>query len=141
MGYSGGCSCGAVAIRIDGEAIAVRQCWCRRCQKIATGGPTHNAIFLTDDIHVEGAMASDSYVADSGNILTRWHCPKCATPLLAGSSARPQMRVVRLGVIDPPHGLKPSIAIWTSEAPEWAVINPTMEIFPAQPPAPPTAQS
>lgn len=141
MILTGRCSCEAVTLRIDGEPLVVRQCWCRRCQKIAAGGPTHNAIFRTEAITVEGEVASDSYLADSGNTLTRWHCPTCATPLLAGSSARPEMRVVRLGVLDPPHELKPTIAIWTSEAPDWAIIDPTMQAFPAQPPAPPTSQS
>lgn len=141
MPYAGRCSCGAIAVRIDGDPIAVRQCWCRRCQKIAAGGPTHNAIFRTGEIAVEGAMASDNYVADSGNVLTRWHCPQCATPMLAGSSARPEMRVVRLGILDAPHGLKPTMAIWTSEAPDWAIIDPAMQAFPAQPPAPPAPQS
>lgn len=141
MAFTGRCGCEAVTLRIDGEPLAVRQCWCRRCQKIAAGGPTHNAIFRTEAITVEGEVVSDSYLADSGNTLTRWHCPTCATPLLAGSSARPEMRVVRLGVLDPPHELKPTIAIWTSEAPDWAIIDPTMQAFPAQPPAPPTSQS
>lgn len=141
MAFTGRCSCEAVTLRIDGEPLAVRQCWCRRCQKIAAGGPTHNAIFRTDEIAVEGEMATDSYIADSGNTLTRWHCPRCATPILGGSSARPEMRVVRLGVLDPPHGLKPTIAIWTSEAPDWAVIDPAMQAFPAQPPVPPAPQS
>ena len=137
MGYAGRCACGAVEVRIDGEALGVRQCWCRRCQKIAAGGPTHNAIFLTADIWIDGVTASDSYVADSGNTLTRSHCPACGTPILGGSSARPQMRVLRLGILDEPHGLKPTMAIWASEAPDWAIIDPAIETFPAQPPIPP----
>ena len=60
MAFTGRCGCEAVTLRIDGEPLAVRQCWCRRCQKIAAGGPTHNAIFRTDAITVEGEMASDS---------------------------------------------------------------------------------
>lgn len=142
MGYTGRCSCGAVVLRIAGEPLSVRQCWCRRCQQIAAGGPTNNAIFLTADIAVDGSTASYDYVADSGNTLTRIHCPACGTPILGGSSARPHMRVVRLGALDAPHGLKPTVVIWTSEAPDWAIIDPAMEAFPAQPPAlPPTLQS
>lgn len=141
MAYTGRCSCGAVEVRIDGEPLAVRQCWCRRCQKIAAGGPTHNAIFRTDVIVTDGVTASDSYVADSGNTLTRSYCAACGTPMFSASSARPQMRVVRLGVLDEPHGLKPTAVIWTSEAPDWAILDPAMEQFPAQPPAPPTPQS
>ncbi|BBB12654.1 GFA family protein [Sphingopyxis sp. FD7] len=137
MAYSGECSCGAVKVRIDAEPLTVRQCWCRRCQKIAAGGPTHNAIFPTESIVADGLLASDSYIADSGNTLTRWHCAACGTPMFSASSARPQLRVVRLGVLDGSHGLKPTVAIWTSEAPDWAIIDPSMDQFPEQPPAPP----
>jgi hypothetical protein len=141
MAHSGRCSCGAVELRIDGEPLAVRQCWCRRCQQIAAGGPTNNAVFLTADIAVDGPTASYDYVADSGNTLTRIHCPACGTPILGGSSARPQMRVVRLGVLDRANDLKPTMEIWTSEAPGWAVLDPAMEQYPAQPPVPPAPQS
>lgn len=141
MTYTGRCACGAVAVRIESEPLAVRQCWCRQCQKIAAGGPTHNAVFPTDAIVIDGATASDSYVADSGNTLTRSHCAACGTPMFSGSSARPQMRVVRLGVLDEPHGLQPTVAIWTSEAPGWAIIDPVLEQYPAQPPAPAAPQS
>lgn len=141
MGYTGRCSCGAVEVRIDAEPLAVRQCWCRRCQKIAAGGPTHNAIFPTDSIVTDGVTASDNYIADSGNTLTRSHCAACGTPMFSASSARPQLRVVRLGVLDQPHDLKPTAVIWTSKAPDWAILDPGMEQFPAQPPAPPAPQS
>lgn len=141
MEYSGRCACGAVEIRIRGKALAVRQCWCRRCQQIAAGGPTHNAVFRAADIGIEGPTASHDYVADSGNILTRTHCPACGTPILGGSSARPDMRVVRLGVLDEAHGLMPTVAIWTSEAPPWALLDPALEQYPQQPPAPPAPQS
>ena len=73
----------------------------------------------------------------SGNVLTQEFCAHCGTPVLGRSSARPQFRTLRFGLLDEGHGLRPQAAIWTDEAPEWAVIDPALEQFAQQPPAPP----
>ncbi|KTE20091.1 aldehyde-activating protein [Sphingopyxis sp. H050] len=136
--YSGSCACGAVRFEIAGDPLAVRQCWCRHCQKLAAGGPTHNAFFMADAISVTGTLASNAHAADSGNELTWYFCPSCGTQLFGSSSARPQMRAVRLGSLDPVHGLEPTAAIWVQEAPAWVTIDPALEQHPAQPPPPPS---
>lgn len=137
MSYTGRCACGAVTLEITAEPIGTRQCWCRQCQQISSGGPSHNAIFPAEAVAIRGDLASSEWHAASGNTLTHWHCPRCGTQIYAQSSARPHLKTVRLGAIDEPHGLRPQAAIWTEEAPAWAVIDPAMEQFPQQPPAPP----
>nr|WP_264944649.1 GFA family protein [Sphingomonas canadensis] len=124
---------------IRGEPAAVRQCWCAQCRKIAAGSPTTNAMFATADVIISGELADTAYVAASGNTLTQSFCPRCGTPVMGRSSARPQFRTLRLGFLDEPHGLAPRMAIWTAEAPDWAVIDPALEQHPGQPPAPPPA--
>lgn len=136
MTRTGRCACGRVTLRIEGEPLQTRQCWCRECQQIASGGPTHNAIFRNEDVAIEGELSVHSYVADSGNTLSLWFCPSCGSHIYGQSSARLNMRTVRFGAIDEPHGLKPQMAIWTESAPDWAVIDPALERFPGQPPAP-----
>lgn len=137
MSYLGRCACGKVTLALAGEPIATRQCWCRQCQQIAAGGPTHNAIFRTEDVTINGDLALHSYTAASGNTLALWFCPSCGSHVFGQSSARMHLKTVRLGVIDQPHALKPQMAIWLDDAPEWAIIDPTLERFPRQPPAPP----
>lgn len=138
-GYTGRCACGQVTLEISGEPIQTRQCWCRQCQQIAAGGPTHNAIFRTEDVAISGELASAGYTAASGNTLALWFCPRCGSHIYGQSSARPQFRTVRFGAIDEPHGLRPQLAIWTDDAPDWAVIDPTLEQHSGQPPAPSAA--
>ena len=137
MTYTGRCACDAVQISISAEAVGVRQCWCRHCQQLAAGQATTNAFFPADAIQSAGDIKWNEHQAESGNTLHWGFCPECGTQLFAYSSARPQMRVVRIGAIDRPHGLKPLATIWTDEAPEWAVFPPELERHPRQPPAPP----
>lgn len=136
MGYSGRCACGAVTLQISGEPIGTRQCWCRQCQQIAAGGPTNNAMFKAADVSISGTLGASGWTAASGNSLTFHFCPSCGTQVYAQSSARMHLMTVRLGVIDEPHGLRPAVVIWTDDAPAWAHIDPALESWPRQPPAP-----
>lgn len=134
--YTGRCGCERVTLAMAGEPALVRQCWCRQCRRIAAGGPANNAAFRTEDVTVSGELAAHVYVAASGNRLTQWFCPACGVHLTAQSSARPHLLTVRFGALDEPHGLKPDTAIWTDDAPDWAIIDPALEQHPRQPPAP-----
>jgi hypothetical protein len=134
--YTGRCNCGQVTLSIQGEPVATRQCWCRQCQKIAAGGPTNNAMFPAEAVAIEGERAQSGYVAASGNTLTHEFCPTCGTHVLGRSSARPQFRTVRLGVLDEGHGLSPAMAIWLDDAPPYAIVAEGIETWPKQPPAP-----
>ncbi|MFY7837667.1 MAG: GFA family protein [Novosphingobium sp.] len=135
--YTGQCACGALTLTIAGEPVGTRQCWCRQCQQIAAGGPTNNAIFKGEDVTINGPLAHKSWTAASGNTLTFHFCPSCGTQVYAQSSARMHLKTVRFGVIDEPHGLAPQAVIWTDDAPAWAMIDPALESWPQQPPAPP----
>ncbi|MCB2077897.1 MAG: GFA family protein [Novosphingobium sp.] len=136
MSYSGKCACGAVTATIDAQPLALRQCWCRQCQKIAAGGATMNATFPTDAIAIEGEMGTHDFTSASGNTLTQFFCPNCATPIMGRSSGRPHLSSVRFGFLDTGHGLRPEAAIWTSELPDWACLDPSLDAYPEQAPAP-----
>lgn len=137
MSYTGRCNCGAVTATFSAEPIAVRQCWCRQCQKVGAGSATNNALFLNENMVMSGELGWYSYLADSGNTVEQGFCPACGTPVIGRNSGRKHASVIRLGFIELPHDLRPSAAIWLDEAPAWAVIDPAVEQYPRQPPAPP----
>lgn len=136
--YTARCSCGSVSAAITGEPLAVRLCWCRQCQQIGGGGSTTNAVFQIADIELSGSLSSHSFPVPSGNRMTHYFCPVCGTHVYGQSSARTQMVALRLGFLDVGHGLKPDTSIWTEEAPDWAVIDPTLPRFDRQTPPPTT---
>ena len=141
MPYSGRCVCGQVSLVAAGKALGTRQCWCRQCQQIAGGGPTNNAIFPADAITITGTLRSAHWQAASGNTLTFSFCPDCGTQIYGQSSARMHLKTLRIGAIDQPHDLRPTMAIWTDDAPDWAIIDPALERWPGQPPAPPPVEN
>ena len=134
--YSAHCACGGVTATVSGEPVAVRECWCRQCQQIATGSPARSAMFRVEDIAISGKLAAHEYTAASGNQLTQYFCPNCGAHVMGQSSGRPQFRTLRLGFLDIGHGLAPTMAVWVSDAPGYAWIDPKLEQFSHQPPPP-----
>lgn len=134
MTLHGSCQCGAVRITSAAKPITTRACWCRDCQKIAAGGPTHNAFFKTDDVSIEGEVRWHEVLADSGNTLSRGFCPTCGTPLFAQSSSRQHLIVVRIGAFNDNTELGPQSLIWTDSAPAWAQFDSKLPKAERQPP-------
>lgn len=132
---SGRCLCGAVSYCLSGEPIAARVCWCKDCQHIASNG-TVNAIVNTDSLTINGELSEFISVAESGNHVRRRFCPICGGHLFANSSARPQYTVVRIGTLDEPSSISPTMNIWTKSAPTWACFDENLDLIEGQAPPP-----
>jgi len=133
---TGRCLCGAVQFTLTGEPLIARICWCRDCQHLAGNG-TVNALFGAEQFSVTGTLAQYASKAESGNLITRAFCPACGAHIYAQSSARPQVRVVRVGNLDDPSSIKPSANIWVGSAPDWACMDARLERIDRQPAPPP----
>ena len=77
-GFSGGCQCGAVRFRLDGEPGNASICHCRMCQK-AFGGFFGPLVSVKPGtlIWTRGAPAHFA----SSNFVKRGFCKACGTPL------------------------------------------------------------
>jgi hypothetical protein len=137
---TGSCLCGAVRYRVSGEPVIARVCWCRHCQRIASNG-TVNAVFPDTALEVTGATSEYERTADSGNKIRQRFCPRCGSQLFGASTGRPGVTVVRMGTLDDPSSLRPTINIWKKSAPVWACVDDRLEGFETQPvvPVPPTS--
>lgn len=133
---SGACLCGAVRFTVAAAPLAVRVCWCRDCQHLAANG-TVNMMVPAEALTVTGEVADYVKTAASGNEITRQFCPRCGTHLFAKSSGRPQFRVVRVGNLDQPSSIRPTMNIWAASAPGWACLDPDIERIEQQPTPPP----
>jgi hypothetical protein len=136
MELTGGCMCKAVRYRATEAPILARTCWCRACQYIGAGSSTVNAMFKTSSLTVEGELREYRGVADSGNVMQWRFCPQCGTHVLATSERRPHLTAVRIGTLDDPEQVRPAATIWTSMAPSWAPIDPSLPRVEQQPPPP-----
>lgn len=83
----GACLCGAVSYEALGEPAIAGHCYCLDCRKASgTSHSTHVAV-RADGVRLVGAMSSYRRPADSGNIVERFFCPTCGSPIYSTNSA------------------------------------------------------
>jgi hypothetical protein len=114
----GGCLCGAVRFKAEGEPINVRICHCRNCQK-AMGSPFFaRALFDQRALAVEGETARYA----SSETLDRVFCKACGTRLFSwrrnGTAAG-----IALAVFDDRNAFTPTEHIWVSEKVSWVKLD------------------
>lgn len=135
---TGQCLCGQVHFTIEVEPLGARMCWCRDCQRIASGSATVNVLFPEEAVRYTGEIATIAMVADSGNRVERGFCPGCGAQLYSKTVAPAGMPMrVRAGTLDDPELMPPQAVIWAEGAPGWAHIDPALPQFPKGPPMPP----
>jgi hypothetical protein len=78
MSLTGGCQCGAVRYRVDGELGRASICHCRMCQK-ALGGPFGPFVSVKADDLVWTRGERKRF--QSSNKVWRGFCGDCGTPL------------------------------------------------------------
>lgn len=138
MAHQGGCLCGQVRFTANAEPLGARACWCRDCQRIASGSATVNVLFPAEAVTYSGEITTFSMVADSGNTVERGFCPKCGAQMYSKTVIGPaQPMRVRAGTLDDPEICPPTALIWTDSAPSWAPLDPKLPHHPQGPASPP----
>ncbi len=101
--YSGGCQCGAVRFRVEGELGMASICHCRMCQK-AFGGFYAPLVSIPDGglTWTRGEPAH----FQSSNHVARGFCKACGTPLTYDA---PDGLAVAIGAFDQPQTIAPVI--------------------------------
>src|SRR6266404_3778725 len=130
MTREGGCLCGAVRFKAEGEPINVRICHCRTCQK-AMGSPFNaRALFDQKALTVEGETASYPSSARVGRVF----CKACGTRLFSwrtnGTAAG-----VSLAAFDDCNAFAPTEHIWVSDKMDWVRLEDGPPQFPEGTPA------
>jgi hypothetical protein len=113
----GGCLCGAVRFKAEGEPINVRIYHCRNCQK-AMGSPFFaRALFAQSALTVEGE--TDRYA--SSEALDRVFCKTCGT--LFSWRKNGTAAGVTLATFDDRNAFAPTEHIWVAEKMDWVKLE------------------
>ena len=100
---TGGCQCGAVRFRAEGELGEPSVCHCRMCQK-AFGG-FYAPLVSTKGATLTWTRGKPAYFASS-NFVNRGFCEKCGTPL---TYEAPDGIALAIGAFDHPETLAPRV--------------------------------
>jgi hypothetical protein len=118
MTREGGCLCGAVRFRTEGEPLNVRLCHCRTCQK-AMGSPFFaRAVFDQRALTVEG----DTGRYPSSEMVDRVFCKVCGTRLFAWRK-NPAVAGVAIAAFDDRNAFAPTEHTWVSDKIGWVRLD------------------
>jgi len=128
--YQGGCLCGAVRYRAEGEPVNERICHCRLCQRAVGAAFNARILFRVEALAVEGPVA----FAHSSPDIRRGFCPRCGTTMF---SRRDRQGVVGVttGSLDDPSVFRPQMHIFTASRQPWVVIDDGLPQYEGAPPA------
>jgi hypothetical protein len=116
MTIEGGCYCGAVRYRAEGDPLMKGQCHCRECQYISGGHP--NVVMGMPEkqfAYTKGSAKAFSR-SDLASPATREFCPNCGTHLLTKAPGLPGAVLLKVGTFDDPSVFgAPQMAIWTQD--------------------------
>ncbi len=128
MTLTGGCLCGAVRYRAEGEPLNVRACHCRLCQK-ATGGAFYaRALYPQSAVVIDGETRSHP----SSHRTERVFCPACGTTLFSRSIDGRNVIGVSLATLDDISVLAPDRHIFVDFKQPWLELADDLPQFPEQ---------
>lgn len=114
MSLSGGCQCGAVRFRVEGDAGRASICWCRMCQK-AFAGPFGALVTVNvADLTWTRGQCSTFQSSDS---IKRGFCAACGTPLTFEYSA--DKIDLAVFAFDDPSAVEPLVQLAVESRPAW----------------------
>ena len=102
MIVEGGCYCGEVRYRAEGEPILKGECFCRECQYIS-GGNSNLVMAMPKEGFTITKGATKAFARpDLEQAVSREFCPNCGTHLVTRAPGFPTGVIVKIGTLDDP---------------------------------------
>jgi hypothetical protein len=116
--FSGGCHCGKVVFKIDGQVLNVVNCHCSICRR-ANGGAFSSYLVVPDEAFevTRGSELLTCYaMSDKGE---KHFCNNCGAPVFNRNKLYPGVTVVPLGGLDAAAKFFPKVDIFCDDMLPW----------------------
>jgi len=123
---TGGCQCGAIRYRLNGEPRLLYICHCSDCQKqsaSAFGMSLRVQPSQVEFISGNASLRSWDTRGDDGEIKRCYFCADCGTRIMHGSDDAAQDVSIKAGSLDDTSNLQPRAHIWLRSAQPWVDID------------------
>ncbi len=116
----GGCLCGTVRIRAEGEPLTVPYCHCSDCRRWS-GAPV--SLFVGYPAERVELVRGEPRAYESSPGVTRSFCGECGASLFYEDERLSGDIYVAIGVFDEPERFRPEAHSWTSQRLSWLEIE------------------
>ena len=117
---AGGCLCGELRYRVEGEPRNCCYCHCRSC-RLACGAV--GVAWATFDVARFSFERGQPGEVRSSEKVVRQFCPRCGTSLTYTHADRPNDIDVTVATLDDAEGAEPVRHIWVVDKPTWVILN------------------
>lgn len=116
----GGCQCGSVSYRVEGEPLGLAVCHCTECQR-QSGSAFGMSLAVPSGAFKlrSGMLKTFEVICASGRIKTCAFCPECGTRIYHQTE---NGMSVKAGTLDDTSWLKPDSHYWTTRKQSWVVV-------------------
>jgi hypothetical protein len=130
----GGCQCGALRYRFEGEPISLAVCHCTECKR-QSGSSFGMSLTVPKEGFRMLAGAPKTYTrkADSGREVVCAFCPECGTRIYHQPLYREGALNIKPGTLDDTSWLRPTIQVWTCRKHDWLELPADWMSFERQP--------
>ncbi len=130
----GGCQCGALRYRLEGEPVALVACHCTECQRQSGSAFGMSLIVPKDAFQLLcGEPKRFARTADSGRSVECAFCPACGTRIHHEPTYRKDTLNIKPGTLDDTSWLSPALHVWTKSKQPWVPIPEGMRSLEGQP--------
>jgi hypothetical protein len=130
----GGCQCGSVRYRFEGEPVALAICHCSECQRQSGSAFGMSLTVRKEDFELlSGTLKSFTRSADSGRLVTCAFCPECGTRIYHEPQYRKGSINIKPGTFDDVSFLRPMLQVWTIRKHAWVELAPDITAYERQP--------
>ena len=131
----GGCYCGEVRYRVDGDVLIKGQCHCRECQTISGGAPGLFMGIAQDGFTYIKGQPKTFARSDLENPVIREFCADCGTHLTSLRPGGTGWVILKIGTLDDPSVFgQAQIAIFTKDKQPFHMIADGIATFEGLPP-------
>jgi hypothetical protein len=117
----GGCQCGRVRYRLEGEPLGLAVCHCRECQRQSASAFGMSLAVRSDSFRLlSGELKTFSVACDSGRTKRCAFCPECGSRI--HHATNDAFLSIKAGTLDDTSWLAPREHYWTKRKQPWVVI-------------------
>lgn len=120
MARTARCSCGQLAITVEGEPRLVVLCNCTKCQ-LRTGSVFGVGAYFSHDAvtSIDGRSTKYRRSSDSGRSAESHFCPECGTTVYWQLELFPNEYGIAVGCFNEPNFPQPKVAVWSATKHDW----------------------
>jgi len=119
---TGGCLCGTVKYKYEGEITEIFRCHCGQCRKaqgtaFVTNAPIDAELFVI----TQGEEVLKRFYSSPGK--ERVFCSNCGSPIYSAKDDMPKVKRLRLGTLDTDFVCDNQCHIYVDDKPSWNKIT------------------